>query len=146
MVEIGSCHPILQSPLFLLFFPSSTLSGRDSCLLHFVLIDTVQGGKIQKYLPRFLLVSTSSITMSIGGRELTDREYILLCVLNTFFALIAILLNCVTIHAIKNTSLASLPKNLRVLLLNLAISDLSVGLVVQPFCIVCSGNWTHFLG
>ena len=70
------------------------------------------------------------------GKELTDHEYIPLCVLNTFFALTAIVLNSVTIHAIRKTSSASLPKNLRVLLLNLAISDLSVGLVVQPVYII----------
>ena len=70
------------------------------------------------------------------GAELTKREYILLCVLNTFMALIAVVLNSVTIHAIRKTSSASLPKNLRVLLLNLAFSDLSVGLVVQPFFVI----------
>ena len=70
------------------------------------------------------------------GAELPKREYILLCVLNTFLALIAVVLNGVTIHAIRKTSSASLPKNLRVLLLNLAFSDLSVGLVVQPFFVI----------
>ena len=74
--------------------------------------------------------------MSNNGEELTDHEYIPLCVLNAFFALTAVVLNSVTIHAIRKTSSASLPKNLRVLLLNLAFSDLSVGLVVQPFYIV----------
>ena len=74
--------------------------------------------------------------MSNDGKELTDSEYIPLCVLNTFFALTAIVLNSVTIHAIRKTSSASLPKNGRVLLLNLAFSDLSVGLVVQPFYII----------
>ena len=74
--------------------------------------------------------------MSNDGKELTDSEYIPLCVLNTFFALTAIVLNSVTIHAIRKTSSASLPKNLRVLLLNLAFSDLSVGLLVQPFHII----------
>ncbi|XP_067053957.1 adenosine receptor A3-like [Acropora muricata] len=74
--------------------------------------------------------------MPNNGEELTDHEYIPLCVLNTFFALTAIVLNSVTIHAIRKTSSASLPKNLRVLLLNLAFSDLSVGLVVQPFYII----------
>ncbi|XP_044175875.1 histamine H2 receptor-like [Acropora millepora] len=74
--------------------------------------------------------------MPNNGEELTDREYIPLCVLNTFFALTAIVLNSVTIHAIRKTSSTSLPKNLRVLLLNLAFSDLSVGLVVQPFYII----------
>ena len=74
--------------------------------------------------------------MPNNGEELTDHEYIPLCVLNTFFALTAIVLNSVTIHAIRKTSSASLPKNLRVLLLNLAFSDLSVGLVVQPSYII----------
>ena len=79
---------------------------------------------------------TSSITMPNNGEELTNHEYIPLCVLNAFFALTAVVLNSVTIHAIRKTSSASLPKNLRVLLLNLAFSDLSVGLVVQPFYII----------
>ncbi|XP_029181207.2 histamine H2 receptor-like [Acropora millepora] len=69
-----------------------------------------------------------------NSTELTDREYIVpLCVLNALFALTAVVLNSVTIHAIRKMSSASLSKNLRVLLLNLAFSDLSVGLVVQPF-------------
>ena len=74
-----------------------------------------------------------------NSTELTDRESIVpraLCVLNAVFASTALVLNSVTIHAIRKTSLASLSKNLRVLLLNLAFSDLSVGLVVQPFYVI----------
>ena len=91
-----------------------------------------------KYSQEFLTISTctSSIAMSNNGEELTDHEYIPLCVLNAFFALTAVVLNSVTIHAIRKTSSASLPKNLRVLLLNLAFSDLSVGLVVRPFYLI----------
>ena len=91
-----------------------------------------------KYSQEFLTISTctSSIAMSNNGEELTDHEYIPLCVLNAFFALTAVVLNSVTIHAIRKTASASLPKNLRVLLLNLAFSDLSVGLVVQPIYII----------
>ena len=75
--------------------------------------------------------------MMSNSTELTDREYIVpLCVLNALFALTAVVLNSVTIHAIRKTSSASLSKNLRVLLLNLAFSDLSVGLVVQPFYVI----------
>ena len=74
--------------------------------------------------------------MSNHDKELTDREYIPLCVLNTFFALTAIVLNSVAIHAIRKTTSAFLPTNVRVLLLNLAFSDLSVGLVVQPIYII----------
>ena len=72
-----------------------------------------------------------------NSAELPDRKYIVpLCVLNAFFALTAVVLNSVTIHAIRKMSSASLPKNLRVLLLNLVFSDLSVGLVAQPFYII----------
>ena len=41
------------------------------------------------------------------------------------------MLNIVTIHAIRKTS--SLPKTLKTLLLSLAVSDVGVGLLVQPF-------------
>ena len=79
---------------------------------------------------------TSPTTMS-NNTEVLGRECIVpLCVLNSFFALTAVVLNSVTIHAIRKMSSALLPKNLRVLLLNLAFSDLSVGLVVQPFYII----------
>ena len=53
------------------------------------------------------------------------------CVLNSFLSYAAIMLNVVTIHAIKKTS--SLPKTLKTLLLSLAFSDVGVGLFVQPF-------------
>ena len=43
------------------------------------------------------------------------------------------MLNSITIHAIRKTS--SLPKPLKTLLLSLVVSDLSVGLLVQPFYI-----------
>lgn len=52
-------------------------------------------------------------------------------VINSFLSLTAIILNIVTIHAIRKAS--SLPKTLRTLLLSLAVSDLGVGLFVQPF-------------
>ena len=127
---MSSSHLVLKIQLFLLLFSSKRLL--------FIAL------RIDRYSPRwkdsqiFLTISTctSSIAMPNNGKELTDREYIPLCVLNTFFALTAIVLNSVTIHAIRKTSSASLPKTLRVLLLNLAFSDVSVGLVVQPFYII----------
>ena len=68
----------------------------------------------------------------------TDREhenlrswYIVNSILNAFLTISAIILNGVTIQALRKTSL--LPKPLKVLLLNLAVSDLGVGLLVQPF-------------
>ena len=45
------------------------------------------------------------------------------------------MLNSITIQAIRKTS--SLPKPLKTLLLSLAVSDLGVGLIVQPLYIAC---------
>ena len=60
-------------------------------------------------------------------------SYIANCVLNAFLSYTAIMLNIAAIHAMRKTS--SLPKPLKTLLLSLAVSDLGVGLVVQPFYI-----------
>ena len=56
--------------------------------------------------------------------------YIVNCVLNSFLSYSAIMLNIVTIHAIRKTS--SLPSSLKTLLLSLAVSDVGVGLLAQP--------------
>ena len=57
-------------------------------------------------------------------------SYIANCVLNVFSSYTAIMLNILTIHAMRKTS--SLPKTLKTLLLSLAVSDLAVGVLVQP--------------
>ena len=59
--------------------------------------------------------------------------------LNSFLSYIAIMLNIVTIHAIRKAS--SLPKTLKTLLLSLAVSDVGVGLLVQPFYISLLAKW-----
>ena len=85
---------------------------------------------------------------------MTDRaeylysKYIANCVFNAFLSYTAITLNIVTIYAIRKTS--SLSKPLKTLLLSLAVSDLGVGLIVQPLYIAslvtglkqgtCTGN------
>ena len=51
------------------------------------------------------------------------------CVFNAFLGLTTIVLNIITIQALRKTS--SLPKTLKTLLLRLAVSDLGVGLLVQ---------------
>ena len=56
--------------------------------------------------------------------------YIANCVANVFLCFTAISLNGMTIHAIRKTP--SLPRPLKTLLLNLVVSDLSVGLLVHP--------------
>ena len=55
------------------------------------------------------------------------------CVFNSFLSYTTIILNIVTIHAIRKTAL--LPKPLRTLLLSLAASDVGVGMLVQPLYI-----------
>ena len=55
------------------------------------------------------------------------------CVFNSFLSCKTVILNIVTIHAIRKTAL--LPKPLRILLLSLAASDVGVGLLVQPLYI-----------
>ena len=61
-------------------------------------------------------------------------SYIANCVLNALLSYTAIMINSVTIHAIRKTPLLSKP--LKTLLLSLAVSDLDVGLLVQPLNIV----------
>ena len=57
--------------------------------------------------------------------------YIANCVFNSFLSYTAIMLNIITIHAMRKT--LSLPKTLKTLLLSLAVSDVGVGLLSQPF-------------
>ena len=63
------------------------------------------------------------------------------CVFNSFLSYTAIMLNIVTIHAIRKTS--SIPKTLKTLLLSLAVSDVGVGLLVQPFYSSLLVKWSQ---
>ena len=65
--------------------------------------------------------------------------YVANCVFSSFLCYTAIMLNVVTIYAIRKTS--SLPKTLRTLLLSLAVSDVGVGLLGQPFYISLLVMW-----
>ena len=67
----------------------------------------------------------------ISEVEELRSTYITNIVFNSFLSYTAIMLNIVTIHAMRKT--LSLPKNLRTLLLSLAVSDVGVGLLSQPF-------------
>ena len=58
-----------------------------------------------------------------------DYLYLMLCLFNAYLSYTATMLNIAAIYAIRKTS--SLSKNLKTLLLSLAISDLGVGLLVQ---------------
>jgi len=56
--------------------------------------------------------------------------YITTCVFNAYLSYTAIMLNSVTIHALRKAAL--LPKPLKTMLLSLTVSDLGVGLLAQP--------------
>ena len=62
-----------------------------------------------------------------------DYLHLTLCVFNAYLSYSATMLNIVAIYAIRKTS--SLSKNLKKLLLSLTVSDLGVGLLVQPIYI-----------
>ena len=63
------------------------------------------------------------------------------CVFNSFLCYTAIMLNIVTIQAIRKTP--SLPKTLKSLLLSLAVSDVGVGLVNQPLYTSILIKWSQ---
>ena len=68
-----------------------------------------------------------------------QSTYVANCVFNSFLCYSAIVLNIVTIYAIRKTS--SLPKTLKTLLLSLAVSDVGVGLLAQPLYISLLVMW-----
>ena len=65
--------------------------------------------------------------------------YVANCAFNSVLCYTAIMLNIVTIHAIRRTS--SLPQTLKTLLLSLVVSDVGVGLLGQPFYISLLVMW-----
>ena len=66
-------------------------------------------------------------------RSDTISLYIINIVLNIFLSYSTIMLNIITIHVMRKSS--SLSNPLKILLLSLAVSDLGVGLLVQPLYI-----------
>ena len=66
------------------------------------------------------------------AREFTP-SLVLNCVVNSFLSYATVMLNIVLIFALRRTS--SLPKTLKALILSVALSDIGVGLLVQPLYI-----------
>lgn len=66
-------------------------------------------------------------------------SYFVNCIFNSFLSYTAIMLNVLTIRAIRKTS--SLPKPLKALLFSLAVSDIGVGLLGEPFYISLLVMW-----
>ena len=66
------------------------------------------------------------------------------CVFNSFLCYTAIMLNVATICAITKTS--SLPKPLKTLLMSVAVSDVGVGFIVEPFYVALLAKWLQLNG
>ena len=77
------------------------------------------------------------------GTEVEDFYpwHIVSCVLNILPTITAIVLNSVTIQALRKAS--SLSKPLRTLLLSLALTDLGVGLLCHPFATAILIKWSQ---
>ena len=67
-----------------------------------------------------------------------DYLHLTFCVFKAYLSYTATMLNIVAIYAIRKTS--SLSKNLKTLLLSQAVSDLGVGLLVQPLVVAQAMN------
>ncbi|XP_078347580.1 uncharacterized protein LOC144632738 [Oculina patagonica] len=76
---------------------------------------------------------------NISEFEDLRSTYVANSVFNNFLCYTAIMLNIVTIHAIRKTP--SLPMTLKTLLLSLAVSDAGAGLVGQPFYTAILVKW-----
>ena len=78
-----------------------------------------------------MLFHPKSLTME-NNEDITS-SYITTCVLNAFLTCNTVMLDCLTIYAL--TKLSSLPRPLKTLPVNLAVSNPGVGLMVQPLYI-----------
>ena len=87
------------------------------------------------YVPKTIMNESicEGFRYSLSILDMNDLRstYIANCIFNNFLTYSAIMLNILTIYAVRKTS--SLPRTLRTLLLSLAVSDIGVGFIVQPF-------------
>ena len=107
-----------------------------NCILEH--IASSQGHKID-IMPKSSCEVFAQYFSSFSETEDFYLAFIANCVFNSFLSYTAIMLNIVTIHAIRKTS--SLSKSLKTLLLSLAVSDVGVGLLGQPFYISLLVKW-----
>ena len=82
---------------------------------------------------RFLTINCTQCRMA-NAEVPSTSEYIIIAFVNALSAFTTIAFNSLTIQAIRKNS--SLSKPLKTLLLSLAVSDVAVGLIVQPIFIV----------
>ena len=78
-------------------------------------------------------------SLSILDMKDLRSTFIANCIFNNLSTYSAIMLNILTIYAVRKTS--SLPRTLKTLLLSLAVSDIGVGFIVQPFYTLFHVKW-----
>ena len=118
--SFSSSQRVLQRSMFRKAFPSIFLQFYFSWPNYLRWVSTIRNLSLRQRTLTFALMENGDITSS----------YITTCVLNAFLSYTAVMLNCLTIRAL--TKLSSLPRPLKTLLLSVAVSDLGVGLMVQP--------------
>jgi len=126
----GSRNKALKPTIRLSIFTHLLLSNLASLLAY---------GTISSYITSLSALFQSCI---INEAHPLYSSVIVNCVFHSFSAYTAIMLNILTIYAVRKTS--SLPKPLKTLLLSLAVSDFGVGLLPQPLFIVRMVNPTYF--
>ena len=93
-----------------------------------------KGSYFKEYCATIMKTSLCELVLVYYPRIFEVEDFLSIsianCVFNSFLSYTAIMLNIVTIHAIRKTP--SLPKTLKTLLLSLAVSDVGVGFLVQP--------------
>ncbi|CAH3127952.1 unnamed protein product, partial [Porites lobata] len=125
----GLCFKSLASNFFYGEQVPSFMS-RDS----FVTVTKTEG-RYQSFAPvclmtRHLMKLVFRPLFMASAEDLNFTFVVINCFFNAFLSFTAIVLNIITMQALRKTS--SLPKTLKTLLLSLAVSDLGIGLLVQP--------------
>ena len=93
--------------------------------------------------PSIMINSTCAILLDFYPQmfelENLRSTYIINCIFNVFLSCTTVMMNIATIYAFRKVS--SLPQTLKTLLLSLAVSDVSVGLLGQPLYILTLIKW-----
>ena len=96
-------------------------------------------GRLQLFMEKMSCELLLHDYPKISEVEELRSTYIANCVFNSFLSCTAIMLNIVRVYAMRKA--LSLPKTLKTLLLSLAVSDIGVGLLSQPFYTLLLVKW-----
>ena len=109
-------------------------SSKNKSIRYEALVEEVHETDSTEFIKYQTLASSDRNLTGLSTNSKTTKQmeysYLVLCLLNAFLSYTGTMLNIVTIHSIRKTS--NLSKNLKILLLSTAVSDLDVGLLTQP--------------